>query len=98
MILTKILGCQVLLPSPNSKLLEKTFFFHLTFGFETWQNYRFVVSFSKLLELLINRTKLAYIVINSNKKGAAICNDNTLHVAINSDPVYGLGQNLKADY
>ena len=26
-ILAKILGCQVLLPSPNSKLLEKTFFF-----------------------------------------------------------------------
>jgi len=26
-ILAKILGCQVLLPSPNNKLLEKTSFF-----------------------------------------------------------------------
>jgi len=31
-ILAKILGCQVLLPNPNSKLLEKA---HLAFGFET---------------------------------------------------------------
>jgi len=34
-ILTKILGCQVLLPSPNNKLLEKTSFFtcHLVLRF-----------------------------------------------------------------
>ena len=34
-ILAKILGCQVLLPSPNSKLLEKASFFtwHLVLGF-----------------------------------------------------------------
>ena len=50
-ILAKILGCQILLPNPNSKLLEKASFFTWHLVLRLGKTIDLQVSFNKLLEL-----------------------------------------------